>query len=448
MRNDQENGPPHGRTVAIATLGCKVNQYESAALAGAFSDRGYEVVPFGRPADVFVINTCTVTGRSDYQNRQLIRRAFRLNPEATIVAAGCYAQVAPEEIAAMPEVSLVVGSEEKMTLPERIATLRKDIARIQVGDIGQIREINFQAASFFPGHTRAFLKIQDGCNAWCSYCIIPRARGRSRSLAPQEVLAQIGDLARSGYQEVVLTGIHLGVYGMDLVPQAGLVELLKDLEREVPLSRIRLSSLEPGEITDELIALVGDSTMICPHFHIPLQSGDNEILKAMGRTYDRAFFRDLTERIHDGLPRASIGIDVMTGFPGEDETAFQNTRSLIETMPLAYLHVFPYSRRPGTRAASMGGQVGEKTKKARAEQLRHLGVGKKQAFARRFVGDQMAVLVEGRQDKDKKNMQGLTDNYLTVVIQEDRPELVNRIVSVRIEAERDGCLVGRITDDG
>jgi threonylcarbamoyladenosine tRNA methylthiotransferase MtaB len=330
----RDKRPGSGKKVAITTLGCKVNQYESSALAGEFAKRGYEVVPFSVPADIYVINTCTVTGRSDYQARQLIRRAFRRNPRAIIVATGCYAQVAPEEMASMPEVALVAGSAEKMTLPSRIEAIVSGDCQVQVGDIAQAREMDFHAAPFFPGHTRAFLKVQDGCDACCSYCIVPRARGRSRSLPVPDVLDEIRRLGRSGYQEVVLTGIHLGAYGKDLTPPVDLLDILKAVEKEAPVARLRLSSLEPAEISDELIEFTGTSRIVCPHFHVPLQSGDDAVLAAMKRTYDGRFFGELIDKIRVKLPRAAIGVDVMTGFPGEDEAAFQNTFDLIEDLPL------------------------------------------------------------------------------------------------------------------
>jgi threonylcarbamoyladenosine tRNA methylthiotransferase MtaB len=443
--DSQDKRPGRGQRVAITTLGCKVNQYESSALAGEFVRRGYEVVPFSAPADIYVINTCTVTGRSDYQARQLIRRASRRNPHATIVATGCYAQVSPEELASIPEVTLIAGSGEKVTLPERIEAIIDGRREVQVGDIAQAKVMDFQAAPSFPGHTRAFLKIQDGCDACCSYCIIPRARGRSRSLPLSSVLDEIRRLGQSGYQEVVLTGIHLGAYGKDLTPTVNLLDMLKTVEKDAPVSRIRLSSLEPAEVTDELVDFVAASSMVCPHFHIPLQSGDDAVLLAMKRTYDGRFFRDLIEKIRSQMPRAAIGVDVMTGFPGEDEEAFRKTVELIEAMPLTYLHVFPYSRRAGTTAAVMAGQIEERVKKERAETLRHLGVRKKETFARSFIGTEMVVLIEGQDGgKRRENMQGLTDNYLTVVIDQGRPDLVNRIISVFITEEKDGQLIGRL----
>jgi threonylcarbamoyladenosine tRNA methylthiotransferase MtaB len=262
------------------------------------------------------------------------------------------------------------------------------------------------------------------------------------------VLDEIRRLGQSGYQEVVLTGIHLGAYGKDLTPTVNLLDMLKIVEKEPPVTRIRLSSLEPAEVTDALVDFVAASRMVCPHFHIPLQSGDDAVLLAMKRNYDGRFFRELIESIRSQIPRAAIGVDVMTGFPGEDEAAFLSTFGLIEALPLTYLHVFPYSRRPGTTAAVMAGQIEESLKKERAEMLRHLGVRKKETFARSFVGTEMAVLIEGQDGgKRRETMQGLTDNYLTVVIDQGRPDLINRIVSVLITEEKDGQLIGRPVHD-
>lgn len=239
----------------------------------------------------------------------------------------------------------------------------------------------------------------------------------------------------------------MGLYGKDLVPSVRLLDILRAVEEEAPVPRLRLSSLEPAEVTDDLIAFAAGSRVLCPHFHIPLQSGDDGILSAMKRTYDRAFFERLIDKIHTNVPRAAIGIDVMTGFPGEDENAFRNTFGLIEALPVTYLHVFPYSKRPGTPAAVMAGQIGDKTKKERAGRLRQLGTRKKGAFARSFVGSEMTVLIEGKEGKGTNSMQGLTDNYLTVRIDRDDPALVNRIASVLMTGEKDGCLIGRVSHD-
>ncbi|MDR2861118.1 MAG: MiaB/RimO family radical SAM methylthiotransferase, partial [Syntrophobacterales bacterium] len=301
----------------------------------------------------------------------------------------------------------------------------------------------FHPVDDFPGHTRAFLKIQDGCNARCTYCIVPQARGGSRSLSPERVLLEIRRLAQKGYREIVLTGIHLGAYGADLSQSAGLLDLLRAIEEDAPEIRIRLSSLEPAEVTDDLIRFAAGSQRLCPHFHIPLQSGDDKILTAMGRTYTAAAFRRLVDRIHERMPHAAIGLDVLAGFPGEDEQAAQRTLHLIASLPISHLHVFPYSKRPGTPAAAMPRQVEEKTKKERTERLRNLGRQKKSAFARLQVGTDMTVLIEGGNVKARE-MKGLTGNYLTVLLDRHDPLLVNRFVSVSMTGEEDGSLRGII----
>lgn len=414
--------------VAVATLGCKVNQCESAGIAESLADRGATLVPFEEAADCYIINTCTVTARTDYQSRQLIRRAIRRNPMAAVLVTGCYAQRAPEEIAGIPGVRIVAGNAEKAKLPDLLDEIAAQGQQLLVGDIRSQKEISRLGATFFPEHTRAFLRIQDGCNAFCSYCIVPHTRGPSRSLPLAEVEERIASLARAGYHEAVLTGIHLGAYGGDLEPRGNLTELIRRIAGQCPVERIRLSSIEPREVTDDLIALIGTSGNICRHLHIPLQSGDDATLSAMNRDYDAAFFRRLVNRIVDAVPGIGVGIDVMAGFPGETEEAFCNTLRLVEEMPLAYLHVFPYSRRPGTPAAAMPSQVPDGVKKRRAELLRAVGATKRLAFTEKFIGTPLAVLVEGRKDKTTGFPVGFSDNYIPVAVGGGAE--VNRIVRV------------------
>jgi threonylcarbamoyladenosine tRNA methylthiotransferase MtaB len=312
--------------------------------------------------------------------------------------------------------------------------------RIRVGEIGKGKEIVRPAAASFPGHTRAFLKIQDGCDASCSYCIVPHVRGGSRSIPPEEVLERISSLGGADFREVVLTGIHLGAYGRDLQPAADLTSLVRRIAEGSPVERFRLSSIEPREVTDELLALIGNSSgRICRHLHIPLQSGDDAILAAMNRDYDGDFFRGLIEKIHRAVPGIAVGIDVMAGFPGETEAAFESTVCLVEKLPAAYLHVFPFSRRPGTPAASMPDQVSEEEKKRRTQRLRALGAAKRRAFAERFLGKTLEVLVEERQDRETRHLVGFSDNYIPVAVRGDVS--ANRIVRVRPEAFRNGRLI-------
>jgi threonylcarbamoyladenosine tRNA methylthiotransferase MtaB len=426
--------------VAVTTLGCKVNQCESAGIAEAMAARGMTLVPFEAEADCYIVNTCTVTGRTDYQSRQLIRRAIRRNPAAAVIATGCYAQRAPEEIARIPGVRIVAGNAEKSHLPELLQELAKGKGpQVHVGDIRSEKRFSPLGAIVIPGHTRAFLKIQDGCNAFCSYCIVPRARGGSRSLRPAEIEDGIASLAGRGCREVVLSGIHLGAYGRDLVPAIDLTAVVRHIVEERPIERLRLSSIEPREITGELLSLIGSSGIVCRHLHIPLQSGDDKILAAMNRDYDAAFFRDLIRNILVTIPGIAIGIDVMVGFPGETEAAFANTLRLIEELPFAYLHVFPFSRRPGTPAAAMPGQVHEADKKQRVERLRTVGAEKRRIFAEKFIGAPLTILTEGKKDKSTGFFVGFSDNYIPVACRGAGD--TNRIVSALPECFRNGRLI-------
>ena len=404
------------QSVSFKTLGCKLNQSESDAIMAKFQENQYLVRPFGEEVDLTIINTCTVTGRANYQSRQLIRRAGRRNPEASIIVTGCYAQVAPHEIASLPGVSVVAGNMEKECIAAAIRAMASGKNRILVGDIYRAREIGRLAVTKFPGHTRAFLKIQDGCNSFCSFCIVPFARGRSRSLPEDEVMDRIAVLRRSGHREVVLTGIHLGAYGQDLRPQANLLHILRNVEEQGTVERLRLSSLGPTEITDGMISLMKDAKIICRHLHIPLQSGDDKILSLMGRNYDAAFFRRLLKTIWEDIPDIAIGTDVMVGFPGEGKDEFGNTVRLIEELPFAYLHVFPYSERPGTRAARLPGRVSQAEKKRRVEILRELGKYKRDAFAKRFKEKKLSVLIETEED-GAGFMRGFSDNYIEISYQ-------------------------------
>lgn len=431
--------------VAVATLGCKTNQYESAGIVQTLKENGFSPVPFNGTADVYIINTCTVTGKTDYQSRQLIRRAARNNPGAAILATGCYAQVAPEEIARIPGVVMVAGNQEKMNILPLIREMAKNGKKTVVSDIGKVKAFSTPEARSFPGRTRAFLKIQDGCNTFCSYCIVPYARGRSRSLSEKAVLERITSLGQSGYREVVLTGIHLGAYGHDLQPETDLLAILRHVEKKKLVARLRLSSLEPREITEDMLSFMSKSEVLCRHFHIPLQSGDDGILQLMGRDYDGDFFKGLVKKILAYLPDAAIGTDVMAGFPGEGKKEFTATRQLIEELPIAYLHIFPYSSRTGTKASLLSHQVSDAEKKERAQALRHLGKEKREAFAGRFLGKELTVLLEGKRDRDTGWIQGFSDNYIPVVVRDGKPSYTNYLVRVVPEVVREGKLMGRIT---
>ena len=414
------------KRVAITTLGCKTNQFESAAMAEQLEKAGYSVVPFSEPADIYVVNSCTVTARTDAETRRLIRRARRLNPEARIVATGCYAQVAPGELERMPEVDSVLGNREKQDIAQLLQTggnRVSDIAREQVADP--------LALSSFSEHTRAFLQAQNGCDAFCAYCIVPYARGRSRSVSLDDMLAGVANLAANGYQEVVLTGIHLGAYGLDLTPRSSLTELVRAIDADRLVARLRIGSVEPNEVGDDLISLMARSDIICPHLHLPLQSGSDTVLRRMGRRYTAAFFRELMEKIHSNLPDAFIGADVIAGFPGESDEEFLETLDLVRDLPFSDLHVFPYSRRNGTRAADMPDQVASQVIKERAQRLRDAAYGKRSLFLERFIRRELRVLVQGH-DSRSGFCRGLARNYLTVAFPGDAG-MENREIGVRVE---------------
>lgn len=420
------------RTVALATLGCKTNQFESASLEQILREAGYTPVPFEQGADLVVVNTCTVTAATDSQSRNLVRRARRLRPDCRVVVTGCYAQVDPAALQAIPGVSLVLGNEEKQDFLRLLQAGHAEGTAL-VSENRQAQTTTALPVAAFAERSRAFVQIQTGCDAFCAYCIIPYARGRSRSVALPAVLEQVSQLVAAGYPEIVLTGIHIGQYGADLSPNLSLLELLQQIVAETGVKRLRLGSLEPTEISPELLDWVAESAIICRHFHIPLQAGDDEVLKRMNRHYTGAQFSELVDRIHRRLPDAAIGLDVIVGFPGETEAEFANTLALIERLPISHLHVFPFSRRPGTPAATMAGQVTPDLVKARAAAVRRLGEVKQQAFARQFIGQIVEVVVEGQGKSGTSR--GLTRNYLPVRF------------AAAVASERNCCLV-RITGWG
>jgi threonylcarbamoyladenosine tRNA methylthiotransferase MtaB len=433
------------RRVAITTLGCKVNQYESASFASRFEEQGAEIVPFDQAADVYVINSCAVTAKAGAQSRQLIRRALRANPKARLVVTGCYAQVATQEILELVDHPIcLVGNENKHLLVEIALSRKLCDLEIYVGDIGKKKEICLLPVQRFPGRTRCYLKIQDGCNNFCSYCIVPYARGRVRSLPVERVLEQVAVFVAEGYRELVLTGIHVGMYGQDLSPRTSLLELARLLTVEDRGLRFRLSSLEPGELSPELLALMATSPQFMPHFHLPLQSGSPAILERMNRRYTVAQFVQVVESIVAALPAASIGIDVLTGFPGETDEQFQETVRLLEELPISYLHVFPFSKRPGTPAATMPDQVEQAVKEARAARLAALGRAKRRAFYERQIGTVHAVLVEGGKNRFKQ-MKGFTDNYVPVYFA-GQPHQENTIVQVMIDRVEELMVFGHLLE--
>ncbi len=431
------------KTFKIITLGCKVNQFESASLKGSLLDSGLSEASKDEEADVIVVNTCIVTKTASGQSRQAISRAVRENPHGVVAAVGCYAQVFPEELVRITGVNLIAGNTVKDRLPGLLKQgINPDRQCVISEEFGTERAFEKLSLKGFPDRTRAFLKIQDGCQSFCSYCVVPFARGPLRSLKPSQALSMLEDLIIKGYKEAVLTGIHLGKYGVDSKDGVTLEGLLCMIKREGFPLRIRLSSLEPNEIGEGLIEMMAAENWLCRHFHIPLQSGDNGILKGMNRHYTAQEFSRLVERIRRRIPLAAIGVDVMAGFPGEDLKAFQETFSLIEDLPISYLHVFPFSPRKGTKAAGFSNHVDQETIKERAAQLRRLGQRKKKAFYRSCLGKEFLVLAEGWDSEEKKLMKGMTDNYLPAVFPSSR-DLKNELVPVIIESLEKGRVFGK-----
>ena len=419
----------------IITLGCKVNQAESAGIARQLQDRDAEAAVGEDPVDLCIINTCTVTGKASMQSRQAVRQALRAHPNARIVVTGCYAQTAPMEIRAIPGVDLILGNDGKHRIAELACCRPADHTPLP-GEMPAGRNECWIPAATRTDRARPFLKIQDGCDARCSYCIVPYARGASRSLPLEDVLNSLRRFGDTGYPEVVLTGIHLGHYGLDLVPPADLLTLLRKIRQQRIVHRLRLSSIEPLELTADLVRFAAGansgSGAICPHFHVPLQSGDNDILKRMCRPYSRQLFRDRLTHITRHLPDASIGVDVLVGFPGETDTAFENTCSLLEQLPVTYLHVFPFSRRKGTPAYRLPDPVPDAVLKARCRLVRSIGYKKKLAYYHRFHGKLLEVVAESVVDPRNGLIKGTSANYIPVIFK-GRAEQIRTIVTVRVE---------------
>ena len=430
----------------ITTLGCKVNQTESEAIARDLMSSNFMEGCAVEEADIYIVNTCAVTQKAAMQSRQAVRRAIRANPNANIVVTGCYAQTAPQEIKAIDGVNYIVGHGEKHNIGRMIRTAGNRACGQVItigGDLRQKRPFATMLLENASPRTRPFLKIQDGCDAFCTYCIVPHARGRSRSMPLEKVLANIRKLAKAGYREVVLTGIHLGVYGHDLTPATNLATVMERISESRPIDRIRLSSIEPLEITSKIINQMIESDIFCRHFHIPLQSGDPGILKSMGRPYSPQFFGDLINKIHEFMADAAIGADVLIGFPGESEAAFQETYNLIEKLPISYLHVFPFSERPGTKAANLSDKVDVRIVKDRCDRMRILGNAKRKKFYQKFIGQVLPILVETNRVPSTNFLKGMSSNYLPVLI-DGGDMLKNKIVDVKIEKRIGRQLFGSI----
>ena len=420
--------------VTILTLGCKVNSYDSATIADRLRAAGCELVDERAPADVVIVNSCTVTDIADAESRQLARRARRRNPAARVILTGCYAQTKPTEAAAVEAIDIVVGLNRIDDLVTSVTAPTLPVARILVDNSRHATAVRTFGARTFPGQTRAFLKVQEGCDLFCTFCIVPMARGKSRSLSPRAILAELDALADAGFEEVVLTGVHLGGYGNDLDPVVDLTWLVAALAEHGRVPRLRLSSIDPHEITEPLLRVMAQAPNVCPHLHVPLQAADDGVLRRMRRRNDVRMARDRLAMMHDLLPDIFIGTDLITGFPGEDDAAFANTVAFLEANPVSAFHVFPYSIRSGTTAAKLDGHLPPAVIKARAKQLRDLGAAQHAAFARRFDGTTAEVLVESR-DPRTGALRGYTRNYLRTQLSGPDAWIGRRVpVALRVSA--------------
>ena len=422
-----------GKKAALHNLGCKVNAYETEAMQEMLEKAGYEIVPFKEGADVYVINTCTVTNIADRKSRQMLHRARKINPDAVVVAAGCYVQ-AQDGKGQDPCIDIVLGNNHKKDLVrilDEYAAKRASAAEIE--DISRTREYESLHLTKPGDHTRAYIKVQDGCNQFCTYCIIPYARGRVRSRVMEDVLREVRELAEGGYKEVVLTGIHLSSYGIDFDRERHLLELIRAVHEVDGIERIRLGSLEPGIITEEFARELSRIPEICPHFHLSLQSGCDATLKRMNRRYSSAEYAEKCRILRKYFDDPALTTDVIVGFPGETEEEFRASYDFVDSIDFYETHIFKYSRRSGTKAAVMPDQVSEQVKAERSAVMIGLGERKRAAYEKRYVGREVEVLVEEDAIVDGRCVQvGHTKEYIKVAL-ESNEDLKNRIVKVRIE---------------
>lgn len=417
----------------IETLGCKVNQYESDGIALNLENQGWTKGKKKKTADVFIINTCAVTSKASMQSRQAIRKIIRENPDAKVIVTGCHAQTDPEQIKKIDHLDRmghVICNKDKTKIPDLITATGDTVS-----DLTFKKAIHGETNTFsgfdhaVKGEmTRGYLKIQDGCNSFCTYCIVPYARGSSVSMPEIDVFKHLNELNDSGFKEVILTGIHTGMYGLDLKKKSSLLRLLEKINEKKPVHRIRLSSIEPGEINDGIIDLAGPGHILCDHFHIPLQSGDDDILKKMKRPYDAALFEDIIHKIHNKAPYAGIGVDTLIGFPSESDKQFENTYALIEKLPVSYLHVFPFSARKGTPAFNFDHKVDPKVIKERCGRMRKLDKIKRESFIQKNLNRTLEGLVQNASDPKTGRLKAVTSNYLTIFL------------------EKNKCLKGKILD--
>ncbi len=430
------------KTVALHTLGCKLNYSESSAIANQFIENGYSVIDFDKKADVYVFNTCTVTENAEKECRQVVRRALRINPEAFVIVTGCYAQLRPEEIFAIKGVNAVLGTNEKFKIFELLNDLNKtDVSCIFTSPTENLNGFGKAISSETINRTRAFFKIQDGCDYKCSFCTIPLARGKSRSMETDELLSEFKNLINQGYKEIILTGVNVGDYKSSTGDNFFIVlEKLIKVEGDF---RIRISSIEPNLLSDEIIQLTAESDKLCKHFHIPLQSGSNEVLKKMQRRYTSEDYKQLIQKIKSLIPQSGIGIDVIVGSIGETEKLFEETFQFLTDLNFSYLHVFTYSERPLTKAISIKGKVPIEERRRRNHVLRSLSEKKKNHFYKSIIGTKQTVLFEG--ENHDGVMKGFTSNYIRVAT-DFNPHLINKFQEIYISEVKEELAFGSILE--
>ena len=431
--------------VAFSTLGCRVNQYESEAMAEKFIREGYEVVDFSEIADVYVINTCTVTNMGDKKSRQIISKARRLNNNAIIAVVGCYSQMAPKEVSEIEGVDVVLGTRNKGDVVYYVNKAR-DEEKVQVHVEGVLKNKKFEDLNIeeYQDKTRAFLKIQDGCNRVCTYCPIPYARGSVCSKEPRKVIDEVKKLASHGFKEVILSGIHTASYGLDLDGNITLIDLIEDIEKIHGIERVRIGSIEPAFFTNEVIEKIKGFKKLCPHFHLSLQSGCNTVLKRMNRRYTAEEYEHIVNILRDNIKDVSISTDVIVGFPGETEEEFNETYEFLKRIKLTKTHIFKYSPRKGTRAAEMKGQLDGKIKEERSKALIALNDINEENFIKKYINKNVKVLLE-QEVKGKENIfEGYTENYIKVQV--EKPENIKSgdIIECRIEKAHKDFAEGKI----
>lgn len=428
------------KKVAFCSLGCKVNQYETNAMAQKFIEHGYEVVEFDEYADVYIVNTCTVTNVADRKSRQMLRRAKEINKDATLVACGCYAQVAKDELKKIPEIDLIIGNNEKNDIIQIVENhISQKGAEDLVSDVMYKLDYVELGTTTYTEKTRAVIKVQDGCDRFCSYCLIPYARGHIRSRKIENVIEEIKKVVEEGINEVVITGIHIASYGRDFKGEnIGLIDLLEEINKIQGLHRIRLGSIEPTIITDEFVERLSKLDKICDHFHLSLQSGCTETLKRMNRRYTTEEFRDVTKRLRSKFPNAALTTDIIVGFPGETDDEFNTTYEFLKDIAFYKMHIFKYSQRKGTKAAVMPNQIDGKIKEERSKKLIELSNENEYKYNKKYIGKQVEVLFE---EREGEYLKGHTTNYIVVKHKTDKDDLINKIAKVTVSEAKQDCLM-------